>query len=629
MTEQEIKFKNSIIRKINEYSIPVTFKEALSKYQNKFTEIKYNDNTKEVIDIGIEWFLCSKSPAYFIDNYCYISVPNLGIIPFKLYYFQKNILNELPIYKKYVTLKTRQCGISTATAFYCLWRALFRTSESIAIVSKNLKAAQDFVFKMKVTLDMLPSFLNLKLETDNKSSLIFANKSEIRSEARSPNAGRSSTLSLLVLDEAAFYGSESMVRQIVASAQPTLTRTGGSMILVSTPNGSSNQGAYYYEQIQKLKLSGNTKTEKLVEIDWYEVPDIKGIYPQKGYNSILQEYIELDYFNNNNLRKQMKNYFKPIENNWKENDWLKAQHNTLGDTLFRQEILHDFVVMGNSVFGAEVIDRVRRKIKDPISVDKIGNNVLKGLWIWKYPEPKRRYILSVDPAKGTSNDSSCIQILDAENYEQVAEYLGFCSTPEFSRIIKKVARYYNQGYVIIESNGIGEAVFNGVYNDAQDPYSNVYKQKITRNGLTIMTGWTTTVQTRQLITNKLIDWFNVDELWEEFKIYSSRLYAQMETWIWGAAGKPEHSVNCHDDTLMALAIGLYNRDKAINSGESFLVTEDGRTLDYSVNDELTLENNKGNSWDFVTSNDESEVEKFQEDYGVSIDQYSWLIGNDK
>lgn len=77
------------------------------------------------------------------------------------------------------------------------------------------------------------------------SSIKFENESEIKSEARSPNAGRSATLSLLVLDEAAFYGSADMAEQIVASAMPTLTRTGGSLIFISTPNGMNGAGKYY------------------------------------------------------------------------------------------------------------------------------------------------------------------------------------------------------------------------------------------------------------------------------------------------------------------------------------------------------------------------------------------------
>lgn len=624
MTEQEAKFVKSIKEKINKYSIKTNLKEVFSKAKNEFLIIQYNDGKEELVDIGIEYFLCSLSASYFIDNYCFLSVPNLGVIPFKLYYFQKEILKELPNYKKYVTLKTRQCGISTVTSFYSLWRALFHESESIAIVSKNKDAAQSFVDKIKITLDKLPYFLNKKLLTENKSNLVFSNNSEIKSEPRSPNAGRSSTLSLLILDEAAFYGSENLAYKIIASAQPTLTRTGGSVIIVSTPNGTSGEGKYYYEQVEQLKLTGNTNTEKLVEIDWYEVPDIEGIYPQKGYNSIIEQFIQKDYFNNSEVKKELKNYFKPIELKWKENEWLKSQHDTLTDAKFRQEILHDFIIMGNSVFSTETMEKVRNKVKEPIMVDKLGNNTIKGLWIWEKPKDKHRYALGVDIAKGSGKDSSSIQVFDVENYEQVAEYIGFVSTPELCRIIKKVANYYNQGYVIIESNGIGEAVFNGVYLDATDPYKNVYKQKLTRNGITVITGWTTTVQTRQLITNLFIDWVNVDELFNEFKIYSSRLQAQMETWVW-SNGRPDHIEGGHDDAIMALSFALYNRDKVINSGESFVISEDGKFIDYSISDDLTLKNSKdNNSFDFITS--DSEDDDFMKKYNCSEEEYRWLLG---
>lgn len=574
MNEKERLFVDSIKKKISDYNIPITIKEAVQKGKNIFKETKYTSGKTEIIDVGIENFLCEKSPAYFIDRYCYISVPNLGIIPFNMYYFQKEVLKEIPIYRKYVFLKTRQSGISTLIAFYCLWRCLFRTSESIAVVSKKKDAAQDFLAKMKVTLEVLPDFIKVPLEIENMSHLVFANRSEIKSEARSPGAGRSSTLSLLVLDEAAFYGSENMVRSIVASAQPTLTRTGGSMIIISTPNGSTGEGGYYFEQVNQLRMSGNTKTEKLTEIDWFEVPDIEGIFPQKGYNKILGTFINRNYFNDNSVRKEMRNFFRPIEEKWKENEWLMAQHKDLGDALFRQEILHDFVIMGNSVFGTETMEKVKQKVSDPISIDRLGNSVIKGLWIWKKPEPKKRYIIGVDVSKGTGKDSSTIEILDAENYEQVAEYIGFVSTPEFSRIIKKLANYYNQGFVVIESNGIGEAVFNGVYHDQTEPYQQVYKQKISRNGITVITGWITDVKTRQLITNQLIDWFNVDELFDNFKVYSSRIYNQMNTWIWTNNGRADHTQGCvSGDTIITCKNG-FKQIKDITVGD-YVLTHTG------------------------------------------------------
>lgn len=127
-----------------------------------------------------------------------------------------------------------------------------------------------------------------------------------------------------------------------------------------------------------------------------------------------------------------------------------------------------------------------------------------------------------------------------------------------------------------------------------------------------------------MITNLFIDWVNVDELFNEFKIYSSRLQAQMEAWIWNN-GRPDHIEGGHDDAIMALSFALYNRDKVINSGESFVISEDGKFIDYSVSDDLTLKNSKdNNSFDFITS--DSEDDDFMKKYNCSEEEYRWLLG---
>ena len=38
---------------------------------------------------------------------------------------------------------------------------------------------------------------------------------------------------------------------------------------------------------------------------------------------------------------------------------LGFQYQTLGDVLYRQEILRDFVIMGNSVFSNEIMEKVK------------------------------------------------------------------------------------------------------------------------------------------------------------------------------------------------------------------------------------------------------------------------------
>lgn len=623
LNQKELEFVNSIENKIKKYALGVTLKDCLNNSSGTFIETTYNTKVTEIVDTGIERFICSISSFYFIKNYCYISVPNMGIIPFDLYYFQEELLKELATYKRYTLLKARQVGLSTVVSFYCLWRSLFRPSESIAIVSKKKDAAQDFIKKMKVTLDLLPLFLQQKVVSDNMSSIRFINESEIKSEARSPNAGRSSTLSLLVMDEAAFYGSEHMARSIVASAMPTLTRTGGSLILISTPNGMFGEGQYYFEQVQQGQMEGSTKSSKLLEVDWYEVPDMEGIYPQKGYNHILNAYIEKGYFHNHQLRQELKAIFKPIQENWKENPWLKAQYDVLGEAKFRQEILHDFVAMGSAVFNNEVLVKVSSRVKEPVIKNVLGNSMIEGLWIWRNPVPNHRYILAADVATGTSNDFSTTQVLDAADYEQVAEYHGHISTPNFGNLIKKVANYYNQAYVVVESNSIGEAVFNSLYYDEYEPYNNVFKQEKTKNNITRMTGWITDTKTRKLIVNEIIDWMTVDDLFNTLKIYSSRLYTELTTWIWNA-GKAEHQESSHDDLIIAFALCLYLRNKATSSGSSFIIDEKGNTIAHDAR----LDTGKVDNglYGILLEDGNTKGDFIEEKYGMSANDYSWLTG---
>ena len=108
-------------------------------------------------------------------------------------------------------------------------------------------------------------------------------------------------------------------------------------------------------------------------------------------------------------------------------------------------------------------------------MDMLQDRPLKNLWIWKLPEEGHKYGLGIDISKGSGNDSSCIQVIDVNTYEQVAEYLGICTTHDLSKYAYDIANYYNCGYIILECNSIGEAVFNELYYNLN--YPNMFKQK--------------------------------------------------------------------------------------------------------------------------------------------------------
>lgn len=623
MTEKEQKFVSSIERKINKYKIPITVKECIDSASKNLVFTIYSDRSKELVDTGIETLLCRKSPYYFMDKYCFIEIPNVGIVPFAPYYFQSELMKEINSLKLVVYLKTRQCGISTLMSLYCLWRCLFRTSETIDVVSVKKSKAQDFVTKMKVSLALLPSFLKIPITEENKTRIKFINGSSITSESATETAGRGDALSFVVLDEVAHYRTDSLTRKILSAVTMTLGRTGGTLALISTPNGVAGQGAYYFEQVSQLQTSGNTPTEKLVEVNWYEVPDIENVRPYRGFNNKLKEYIARDYYGNAQVKKEMRAFFKEVETKWQENEWLAAQHKLLGDTLFRQEVYHDFVIMGNSVFSSDKMENVQKRYKDPIFKDLLPNKegmAVKGLWIWKKPEKGHKYIIGVDISTGTGKDSSCMQVFDIYEYEQVAEFKAFISTTDFPRVIKNTARYYNNAFLIIECNSIGEAVFNGVFYDQLDPYYNLFKVKISKNGIQRYTGWLTDPKTRPLITNEFIDWINVEERWNRLKIYSSRLMTEMSTWVWGSGGKPDHVEGAFDDSIIAFSLCLYHRNLVETSGDSFLIAEDGSVLE-KLGKNIDSEEQKVDTIEF--SNKESITEKL---YGISREDYAWIVG---
>ena len=68
---------------------------------------------KEIVKSG-------KDPKYFINNYCRISHPMHGLIPFKTYPYQNDLIDDFNDFRFTVILKARQLGISTISAAYCV-----------------------------------------------------------------------------------------------------------------------------------------------------------------------------------------------------------------------------------------------------------------------------------------------------------------------------------------------------------------------------------------------------------------------------------------------------------------------------------------------------------------------------
>ena len=88
---------------------------------------------------------CGKDPSYFFNRYCKIQHPIKGAIPFKTYQFQDDCVNDFEEYRFNIVLKSRQLGLSTISAAYSAWLAIFHKDKNVLVIATKLAVAQNFI----------------------------------------------------------------------------------------------------------------------------------------------------------------------------------------------------------------------------------------------------------------------------------------------------------------------------------------------------------------------------------------------------------------------------------------------------------------------------------------------------
>ena len=111
---------------------------------------------KEILKSG-------NDPVYFLNNYTKISHPLKGLIGFKTYDFQDDLLQSFNDHRFNVILKARQLGISTITAGYIVWMMLFHRDKSVLVMATKFGTAANLVKKVKSIMKNLPGFASQRL----------------------------------------------------------------------------------------------------------------------------------------------------------------------------------------------------------------------------------------------------------------------------------------------------------------------------------------------------------------------------------------------------------------------------------------------------------------------------------
>ncbi len=121
-----------------------------------------------------------------------------SIIAFELWSAQADALVTLQAHPRTIFLKARQLGVTWLVLARALHRCLYRSNQTIIVISKDQPAAAEMIRRtrgMYARLEKKPQSLVI----DNVGEIAFGNESRLKAFASSSDAGSSFTGSLLIL----------------------------------------------------------------------------------------------------------------------------------------------------------------------------------------------------------------------------------------------------------------------------------------------------------------------------------------------------------------------------------------------------------------------------------------------
>ena len=365
--------------------------------------------TKENIQ---EYHKCAEDPLYFIENYVQIVSLDEGLVPFEMYDFQKGMVSTMHENRFSIFKLPRQSGKSTIIISYLLHYALFKPNVNIAVLANKSSTARDILSRLQLAYENLPKWMQQGIIAWNKGNIELENGSKVIAAATSSSAIRGGSYNVIFLDEFAFVPSN-IAEQFFAAVYPTITSGQNTkVIMVSTPHGMN--------MFYKIWVDAQEKRNDYipVEVHWSEVPG--------------------------------------RDEAWK----IETIRNT-SESQFNSEFECEFLGSINTLISSV-------KLKQLTYKTPIHSNA--GIDIHTRPEEKRTYMLTADVSRGTANDYSAFVVFDVTEipYKIVAKFRDNEIKPLlFPTKIHEVAKAYNNAYVMVEVDDIGEQVANTLQFDLE------------------------------------------------------------------------------------------------------------------------------------------------------------------
>ena len=450
-----------------------------------------------------EWLKCADDPVYFTRNYIKIVSLDEGLVPFKMWDFQEDMINRFHTNRFNIAKLPRQTGKSTTVVSYLLHYAIFNDNVNIGILANKLTTSRELLGRLQLAYENLPKWMQQGIVSWNKGSLELENGSKIMAASTSSSAVRGMSFNIIFLDEFAFVPTH-IAEQFFSSVYPTISSGKSTkVIIISTPNGMN----MFYKLWHDAERGKNEYVT--TEVHWSQVPgrDAK----------------------------------------WKEQTIANTSQRQ-----FTQEFECEFLGSVDTLIAAS-------KLRTMVYDDPITNNN-KGLVVYENPQKDHDYIITVDVARGVGSDYSAFLVFDITKfpYRLVARYRNNeIKAIMFPTIITDIAKGYNRAYVLTEVNDIGDQVASMMHFDLEYDHMLMCSMR-GRAGQIVGTGFSgkkTQLGVKMSKTVKKVGCLNLKTFIEDDKLIipDYETIAELTTFI-SKRDSFEAEEGCHDDLAMCLVI---------------------------------------------------------------------------
>jgi hypothetical protein len=358
-----------------------------------------------------EYIKCSQDPIYFIETYMKIVNVDHGLVNFKLYDYQKEMVKSMADNRMSIIATARQAGKSTVTCGFILWYTLFNKDKTVGLLANKGDTARQILGRIQNAYQYLPKWLQQGIVEWNKGSHVLENGSLVLAGSTSSDNVRGYTFNMIFIDEAAFIDNWD---EFFTSVFPTISSGKTTkIVLVSTPNGLNH--------FHKL---------------WVET----GIQEDGSINEAVRE-----------------NDYNPIRVHWTEvperdEKWKDAVLRGMSNNIekFNQEYCVSFIGSSSTLISGSVLSTLVHR--QPIYQ-------FEGLTKYAEPDMTHRYVATIDCSRGKGLDYSAFNVIDVTTmpYQQVCVFRNnVMAPPDYAKLILATLQSYNSAVCLVELNDLGE-----------------------------------------------------------------------------------------------------------------------------------------------------------------------------